>query len=143
MSAGIRTRVAIAAAIIVTVITPGSASAGGGGGWGGPGSALPDWARSVRLSVRDDSSRPVHFIVFVRGSDHDHSYRGCGNTLKIALPHGSTDYFVEARAGVDQSCPNVLSTPTSGMIDVTYLGRRGRRASERLTYDLPGGVGSG
>ena len=109
------------------------------GGASGPGDnavfAAPSWARSVGVSVNDDTELNVAYKVrFEKPSGANTGpAHGCGGRpQRFALPRGTKRVFVQTEApawgpapGCDQGV--IRGVPTTGTVTVTFSSRVGGR----------------
>lgn len=92
--------------------------------------AVPTWARSVRVSIRDDSGRPVAFRIYVDKDAFD-DYRftnsTCGQRATLNLGTRTKRVSV-ARIGPLNNCG---APPTTGTVTATFSSKQSSRPSPR------------
>jgi hypothetical protein len=91
-----------------------------------PGAAVPAWAGTVDIRVRDDRRRPVHGVATaVRNGFTHHRAVVCSGNVTTMLVRDTTDVQVRFGEGVSTAvlplgCLRPVSRPTHGTVTLTF-----------------------
>lgn len=96
---------------------------------------VPSWARSFRVSIRDDSGDRVAFAVYFdddKGTDFQFANSSCAQHATLNLRSKTGKLRVERPLMFGNACGGAAARHTTGIVTVTFLSAPSTRPSPRL-----------